>query len=359
MLQSHGQIFQISLIRKNPTLMQQIGFGGVTKSSRPPSKHCNPKSTLPWLELSPAEAKNEELEIFNISFTEMRKGYWRKWRSPLDYWYYWKDYVGGSNGSMICKGVSDSLCYVWKPIHGTVWFLPNWVANVPFRHATSYGESNREVLMVITGISHPSFMFAGLGKMGNEWFKLDCTIVEPHRHQSSSSESDQKHYMEFTNAIGLKGKFYALSLQETLAVVEVLDSEPLITALGAGRAIPSVGSKHFRGCLLESNGEILLVFLISRQSIDDTDVVEIYGLDLEKLSWVRVKSLGERTLIVGSNCCSSILASKVGCRRNFVYFGLHTGGGWWVFDMDGENISSGLADSKSTMPWMESETEEL
>lgn len=37
--------------------------------------------------------------------------------------------------------------------------------------------------------------------------------------------------MQFTHAIGFKGKFYALSLQGALAVIEEVDSRLTVTAL--------------------------------------------------------------------------------------------------------------------------------
>ena len=43
--------------------------------------------------------------------------------------------------------------------------------------------------------------------------------------------------MQFTNAIGFRGKFYALTLQGTLAVIE-LDSHLKITSLGTGTSHP-------------------------------------------------------------------------------------------------------------------------
>ncbi|KAF5731899.1 hypothetical protein HS088_TW18G00585 [Tripterygium wilfordii] len=353
-------------IRRNPALMQHIGFGGVTKSWRvlSSSKQCNSKATLPpQLDLSPAESKHKDQpEIFKIPFTEMWVGYWSCTRTrPVNYWHYWKHYVGCSQETMICKDASGLKYYVWDPIvNKPVWHLPDWDPNVPFKRAVLSSSlrdpcSKNPVVMVTTGISHPAFMMYRLAKMEHQWKKLDCTMVEPH--------CSRRHHMKFANAIGFKGKFYALSLQGTVAVTEVIDSEPRITALGAKRAVPFGTSRHFREYLLESNGEILLVFMISAQSVNVIDSVEIYKLDLHKLSWIRVESVGERTVFVGANCCVSVKASQVGCKRNCVYFSLHTCGGWRFFDMDGGSISEACyADSKcftNALFWAESETEEL
>ncbi|KAJ6986345.1 hypothetical protein NC653_024051 [Populus alba x Populus x berolinensis] len=122
--------------------------------------------------------------------------------------------------------------------------------------------------------------------------KADCTIVDP----NCSNPSERRHFMRFTNAIGFKGKFYALSLQGTLAVIENIDSHLRITALGKKRAIPSDSSLHFRELMVESGEEVLLVFLISKASSNIVDSVEVYQLDVDDLTWIKMESLGDRTL---------------------------------------------------------------
>ena len=140
---------------------------------------------------------------------------------------------------------------------------------------------------MLTGTTSPAFLFYKPGR-AYEWIKQDCTIVDPH----SPVGSQPRQFMQFMNAVALKGKFYALSLQGTLAVIEDTDSRFGITTLGTNRGIPSVPSRHFREHLVESDGEILLVFLISRNSIHVVDDVEVFNLDLEKLSWIKMESLG-------------------------------------------------------------------
>ncbi|CAA2953321.1 Hypothetical predicted protein [Olea europaea subsp. europaea] len=60
----------------------------------------------------------------------------------------------------------------------------------------------------------------------------------------------------------------------SLAVIDGVDSCFQITVTGVNRAVPSVVSRQIREYLLESNGEIFLVFLISRKSINVVDDVE-------------------------------------------------------------------------------------
>ncbi|KAG5548370.1 hypothetical protein RHGRI_013912 [Rhododendron griersonianum] len=80
----------------------------------------------------------------------------------------------------------------------------------------------------------------------------------------------------------------------TLAVIEEIDSRLRITGLSKSRAVPSVPSMHFKEYLVESNGEILLVFLImSRKSIRSVDNVEVYRLRFDTISWVKMERIGD------------------------------------------------------------------
>ncbi|KAL9333727.1 hypothetical protein Peur_073866 [Populus x canadensis] len=235
------------------------------------------------------------------------KGVTKSWRAES---YSWDFGIGKGAGILI-----DILSYIF-------WDLPMMECFV----------------LVLTGISHPAFVFYQIcgGWKKHAWIKEGCTIVDP----NCSNPSERRHFMRFTNAIGFKGKFYALSLQGTLAVIENIDSHLRITASGKKRAIPSDSSLHFRELMVESGEEVLLVFLISKASSNIVDSVEVYQLDVDKLTWNKMESLGDRTLFLGSNCCMSVSASKVGCKRNFVYYTHRSGDyGWWVYDLDKATIS--------------------
>ncbi|KAG2703957.1 hypothetical protein I3843_06G152100 [Carya illinoinensis] len=107
--------------------------------------------------------------------------------------------------------------------------------------------------------------------------------------------------MGIISRLGFRGKFYALSLQGTLAVIEVVDS----------RSSPNQRFGHFREYFLESEGEILLIFLISKKLVQVVNDVEVFRLNLLRLSWIQMQSLGDQTLFVGENLCVSISANKV------------------------------------------------
>ncbi|KAF7143446.1 hypothetical protein RHSIM_Rhsim05G0098900 [Rhododendron simsii] len=207
------------------------------------------------------------------------------------------------------------------------------------RPASDYGE-DMIVGMLDSGFEKPAVVFCDPNGGNYAWLKHDSTLVDPH--------SSNQQLMKFTNAIGFKGKFYALSLQGTLAVIEKIDSHFRITSLGTNRAVPSVHSMHFKEYLIESNGEILLVFLVSRKSIHRVENVEVYRLRFDKLSWVKMESIGDRTLFVGTNWCTSVDASEIGCRLDCIYFSYETADEWWVYDMERGSISPAWKNCDST-----------
>lgn len=89
------------------------------------------------------------------------------------------------------------------------------------------------------------------------------------------------------------------------------------------RKEPSLRSYHFISenvCRNQMGIKILLVFLISRNSTNIVDDVEVFWLDIEKLEWMKMKNLGDSTLFVGPNCCTSLIASQIGNPENCVYF---------------------------------------
>lgn len=62
----------------------------------------------------------------------------------------------------------------------------------------------------------------------------------------------------------------------------------------------------FKECLLESDREILLIFLISRKSVNIVDDIEVFRLDVNTFSWIKIERLGgDGGLIVA---CQSLQA---------------------------------------------------
>ncbi|CAN4112065.1 unnamed protein product [Withania somnifera] len=326
-----------SLISREPSLMDDISFGGVTKSRRSAkSKSCSPIGKSLWPQLTEIQQNENHSHCFHIWFhTGFYWPYGRRWRTWKDPWMYFK---GHSHGALIALGRYPDDIFLWKSNRETYCKLPTWDTRIPFKRATlstfhpigieDHGKTC--IIMVLTGASSPAFVFCTTGSTKDfTWTKQDCTVTDPF----GSGE-----HIQFINAIGFNGKFYALSLQGTLAVIEEIDSSLSVTEISSSRAVPSIISRQFKEILVESEGEILLIFLISKRSIKKVDDVEIYRLDVPKLLWVKMESLEHRTLFVEEECCMWINASKLGCRRNCIYFTQQTCGDWWLFDMKAKAI---------------------
>ncbi|KAG8364166.1 hypothetical protein BUALT_Bualt19G0098800 [Buddleja alternifolia] len=317
--------------------MQNItSFGGVTKSWRLPSRQCSPNGKARWprlIELN-RNTKSPRTYLLEIKFPKYPYGYYRKeYLYKNRHLYPGVHFKGHSHGTMIVMGPGLSGCYLWQPDRTSWRYLPQWDHNLPIKFSTLSSfpnDRNGCNVLVLTGLSSPAFAFFRWAKGENAWTIEDCTMKDPYSPEQN---------MQFTNAIGFKGNFYALSLQGSLVVIEDIDSCFRITGIGSGRAVPSNLSRQFREYLVECNGEILLVFLVSRKCIGLVEDVEVFRLDIDKLLWVKVESLGDWTLFLEDECCMAVDSSKLGCKKNCVYFTHYRVDNWWVFEMENGRIS--------------------
>ncbi|KAH6823622.1 hypothetical protein C2S53_006529 [Perilla frutescens var. hirtella] len=338
----------IKLIVAQPNLMQNItSFGCVTKTWRSPSKKCGRSNRWPRLVEITAKERVEHLDntrshICAIKFHAVDPyPYWSRMRKeymPISYCpgIYFK---GHSQGHLVVMAANMSDCYLWEPSNRhTYTYLPVWNPNLDFKLCTWSSPPKYRggcSMMVLTGSSSPAFAFHRFQREKDDgergWIMEDCNIKERY--------DDEGKNMQFSNAIGFEGKFYALSLQGSVVVIEEVGSCFRVTGVGGNRAVPSKVSRQFREFLVECDGEILVVFLVSKKWIDVVDDVEVFRLDVGELLWVKMEGIGDRALFVEDECCMGVDANKVGCRKNSVYFTHHGVENWWVFDMGTANIS--------------------
>ncbi|KAH1049978.1 hypothetical protein GYH30_020454 [Glycine max] len=209
-----------------------------------------------------------------------------------------KHYVGSSNGILIAEIEPLHMYYPCNPTHGEVLRLLFWDPKVPIKLAvlSSPPEDHNCTVMILTGISDPAFALCKVKETCwvTKWrWSKDCVTVEPQNQRAMqdctlTEQLGKQQVMQFTNAIGFKGKFYVLSVKGSLAVIEEVDSVPKVTNLSDTRIVFLLfHQNHFREYLLESDGEVLLVFLIPRKSsMHIVDNVEVYQLNTGRLSWV-------------------------------------------------------------------------
>ncbi|XP_042013914.1 uncharacterized protein LOC121762178 [Salvia splendens] len=153
----------------------------------------------------------------------------------------------------------------------------------------------------------------------------------------------KKNPMEFTSMVRFQGNYYVMSLQGALAVMRVVDTRLMITAVAVGRGVPRSKCRYFKEYLCEMNGEILLVFLIHRESLAVVDHVEVWRLDFFRMDWVKVERLPGKTMFLKEECIG-VDSEEFGCRDDRVYFTEGSEKRWKVFNMKTCSVSLVLAE---------------
>lgn len=101
--------------------------------------------------------------------------------------------------------------------------------------------------------------------------------------------------MEFANVVRYGGKFYAISLQGAVAVMEVIDTRLKITFLGQDLGFS-------RNIWVQMEGEMLPVYLIHYESVEVVDYVEVFRLDLDTLDLIKAERLRGKTMFLKLRC---------------------------------------------------------
>ncbi|KAL3730026.1 hypothetical protein ACJRO7_027089 [Eucalyptus globulus] len=275
--------------------MRNMTFGVTTNSWRSKPHPCSSSNQLQLqlMDLSP----DTNITHFGIVFPQMWRHHWRYFRRGLSYWHPWTKLVGNSHDVVIARGgASPSEVYLWNPVESWYSSLPPWDCKVPLKravlnlpHANRSGSSDH-VVMVVTGMNRPAFVICDLSRRRPgelKWVKCDCNVEDPNYGNSS------ERCMEFANVIGANGKFYALSSQGTLAVIECVGLGAKIVDLCPSRAVPNASWRSFRECLLEIEAKVLVVFLVSRRTVNVVDDVEVLRLNVDNYSRSRASSIGD------------------------------------------------------------------
>ncbi|CAA0823205.1 Unknown protein [Striga hermonthica] len=274
--------------------VNKSGSGVVTKSWLvPSSSHCNlnrPPRKHSWPQLALIDIP-PEIQATNDTGKYSLKGFFHQRQLTLD-------------------------CSERRPLWGPDYYDLPRDSSVHFRGTESSGSFQ----FVITGLTSLAFPFPKgveqdcARKFSYYWryvsMMKSCTVIEPF------STTDHQ-YMELTNFIGFGGKYYAISRQGSLAVIEY--------------------SKVQRWNLL--------VFLLLRASVNVVDDVEVFGLDESSLCWKEVEKLPDDTVFfVEDKWCLGVSASLFRCKsgENCVYFTYERGEHWFCFDMKTRRISVSL-----------------
>lgn len=165
---------------------------------------------------------------------------------------------------------------------------------------------------------------------GPWWFGYDCNTPDPF--------DPKNRRIEFSNVVWFEGKYYAVSTQGALAVLQNIDSRLEITDISRRRSVPSVNSRYFKEYLFELDGEIVLVLFVHQKSLESVDEVEVYSLDLGKHDWIKIERIQGKTVFLDKHW-KWVNSDEVGCKGDCVFFKQGSDNGWWVYDMETRCIS--------------------
>ncbi|OVA01380.1 Protein of unknown function DUF295 [Macleaya cordata] len=312
----------IKFISKRLHLLDYVNFDGVAKSWRSTSKKCTSNRQFPLLELSDHRTAScsDTHQVYSIPELPWYDE-WRFRKFPCSSYDWKSEYkvIGSSHGQIIMSHNNS--------VYFDLFRFPTWTNYIDHLPPLYDHDINRQVdINLVRRIV--------LSRKPDVKTREKVLVL-------MGTGSGSKLAPGFMFCIALNGKFYALSLQGTLAVIDIDSDIPEVEMLlgTARRAVPSVSSRCFREFLIESGGEILLIFLISKKSFNKVDDVEVFRLDLTSVSWIKMESLVDQTLFIGLNCCMAISASELGCKANTIYFRQNMIDGWWEFNMGDGTIT--------------------
>ncbi|EYU43586.1 hypothetical protein MIMGU_mgv1a020369mg, partial [Erythranthe guttata] len=213
-------------------------------------------------------------------------------------------------------------------------FAPIDFVPVKFIRLNPNGVSRSHTCLEFSGVASSVLMF-----YRTSWFynclttltKYECKVIDPF--------DAKRKCMQFTSIIKFEGKYFALSLQGALAVMQEIDTCLTITAISSSRALPSVSCRFFKEYLVDLNGEILLVYLIHQKTVKVVDKVEVFRLSSPGLKWIKVERIQGKTLYFNQNCHIYMDSTAIDGREDCIYFIRGSNNCWWKYDMGRDCIS--------------------
>ncbi|XP_077231106.1 uncharacterized protein LOC143864141 isoform X2 [Tasmannia lanceolata] len=180
----------------------------------------------------------------------------------------------------------------------------------------------------------------------------DCHLILLFRQGDTKWEVYRSRAAIIQHVVSLKGKFYAHTLRDRLAVVEVfpylqvkvLEVEPMIKELTYGSFI----CKY----LLESRGELFLVFKHNYHYTETFHSFFVFKMDFCKMKWVKVESIGADCIFflgIGSGCVYYTANTRL--KGDVIYFFNSEDNAFYAFDLEDGSLSINLCDQVGDNVW--------
>lgn len=76
----------------------------------------------------------------------------------------------------------------------------------------------------------------------------------------------------------------------------------------------------FCNIMVESYGEILMVRISTKRRRNQSIIFDVFRADMNKMEWVKVENIGDRSLFFSPYSSISICASATGAKMNSIYY---------------------------------------
>lgn len=224
--------------------------------------------------------------------------------------------VGSSHGWLILRKENSPRVCLMNLFNGAKFNLPKWFPRIYSGCIyLSSSPNSANCIVLVIGKFVPGMAFCRLGD--SRW-----NFVEKDYFNLEKSE-----YLD--QAVAWGDKFYVLTSLGRLATINDVRQPRTVTILGENKVVPSRKVFKYYNYFLQSEGQLLAVFLCIPGLVRSIVHVEVFRYDFESAAWVQMEKLDGRTLFVGFNCSFAQRSEK-----DYVYFPDNSSDGWIKYDME-------------------------
>lgn len=233
-----------------------------------------------------------------------------------------------SHGWLFMIDRNSEETFLLNPFTGARVDLPRWNRYAVHRVVLSSAPTEPNCTVIIFKFGYRGFQFCRVG--GDEW-KVECfSPAVP------------------MNGIVIKKRLYLLcysdySLSDTEAAIAAANTATQLT-------LEFVKQPRFTGIesahVVESGEELLLVIRYVVQILNSNTRFIVFKRDRRTSSWVPLKKIGNRVLLLGDMYfgyySASFIATEMGCKENQIYFQYRKGVrySWCIFNMEDSSFKS-------------------
>ncbi|GLT42093.1 hypothetical protein SLA2020_161130 [Shorea laevis] len=315
---------------------------------------CSHLQKAPWLLLPPKD-EEEETDTQSCRFKNIEENIAYFLKMKTSDLFFKLPCIGSSNGWLVLLDHTTFTPFLFNPFTEVQIQLPSLKSlfHISEISQTDYGDyevkfGKQSKYIDLQCVRH-SFVSKAISSAEPVGDYCVVLIYNNNGHKLGYFRNGDKSWTEFDNSwsekvfhgyediICFNNMLYAVDRNRGIRAWD-LQSHPPVKRMDVTPAI-SEGANSFRdddgelcnirsSYLVESEGKFILVDKFVREGeeiLDDclyrTEQFRLYELDLEGVQWVKLNSLGDRSLFLGGNHSISISTKDLPtCKRNSIYF---------------------------------------